>query len=67
MFASTKVATEVIAAALQRAYSKTTKKTVSHFVGNCFKTHSDFHKNVPFLLSGKWGHASCGIAEPVFN
>ena len=53
MFASTKGATEVIAAVLQQTYSKTSKKTSQPlFFGYCFKTHSDFYENLPFLLSG---------------
>ena len=53
MFASTKGATEVIAAVLQQTYSKTSKKTSQPlFFGYCFKTHSDFYENLSFLLSG---------------
>ena len=45
MFASTQVATEVIAAALQGTYSETTKKTSQPvFFCYCFETHSDFQK-----------------------
>ena len=39
MFASTKGATEVIAAKLQQTYSKTSKKPVSHFFSVIVSKH----------------------------